>query len=109
MAYDEDLALRIKTALGRRPGLTEKKMFGGIGFLLHGNMCCGVYKTELILRVDPSTSDELASREHVRPFDITGRPMRGWLMVGGPELGSPAGVAKWVAMATTYVATLPKK
>ena len=80
MAYNEKLAERIRAELSGVP-FVEKKMFGGVGFLLHGNMACGVHKNSMIVRVDPEKHDALLKKPHTRPFDITGRPMKGWLIV----------------------------
>jgi len=109
MAYDEELAGRIRTALGKRHGLSEKKMFGGLAFLLNGNMCCGVHKDELILRLDPAESEAALRQKHVRVFDLTGRPMKGWLLVGTEGMKTAPALAKWVTLGADYAATLPKK
>ena len=81
MAYDEGLAQRVRETLDDLSGLVEKKMFGGVGYMLHGNMACGVHKDKLIVRVGPEGYDEATSRPHTAPFDITGRAMKGWVMV----------------------------
>lgn len=81
MPYDEQLAARVREMLAERSGLSEQKMFGGVGFMLAGNMCCGVHGEDLIVRLSPDESDEALSDPRVRPMDITGRPMRGWLFV----------------------------
>ena len=81
MAYDEALADRVLKALSDQPDLVEKKMFGGVGYLLRGNMACGVHKDKLIVRVGPAGYEEAISRPHTAPFDITGRAMKGWVMV----------------------------
>ena len=79
MAFDERLAERIRGALGRRKGIAEKKMFGGIGFLLNGNMCVGVHHDELIVRVPPEDTEKVLTRANTRRFDLSGgRPMKGW-------------------------------
>jgi hypothetical protein len=104
MAFDEALAERVRTLLAGRPGLTERKMFGGLGFMLHGNMCCGVHGDELIIRVAPERTAEALSRPHTREFDMTGRPMKGWLLVS-----SEANVNEWVDEAADYAASLPPK
>jgi TfoX/Sxy family transcriptional regulator of competence genes len=77
MAYDELLAVRMRAALGPLPNLVEKKMFGGVGFLINGNMACGVHKNNMIVRVGPAKYKEALARPHTRPFDMTGRPMSG--------------------------------
>ncbi len=109
MAYDQKLTSRIREKLGGIPGLEEKKMFGGVGFLIRGNMACGVNGDELIVRVGPQQDKAALSRPHTRPFDMTGRPMQGWVMV------APAGVAKdselqaWIDLGVAFAETLPEK
>ncbi len=80
MAFDAHLAERVRRVVGKHKGLSEKKMFGGLGFLLHGNMSCGIYGNELIVRIDPETTDSTLDEPGTRLFDITGRPMKGWLV-----------------------------
>lgn len=109
MAYSEALADRIRQTFGRRRGLVEKKMFGGVGFLVHGNMCVGVWKTSLIVRLDPKVAQDLLKQPHVRVFDITGRPMKGWLLVEAEGLESDVQLADWIERASVFVATLPAK
>ena len=109
MAFDEGLADRIRTALGRRKGLAEKKMFGGIGFLMNGNMCCGVHKAEMIVRIAPEETDSVLKQAHTRRFDLTGRPMKGWILVEPAGLKSDAGLKKWVGVAAKYASSLPAK
>ena len=109
MAYSEALADRIRQGLGRRRGLAEKKMFGGVGFLLHGNLCVGVWKTSLIVRLDPAEAENLLKQPHVRVFDITGRPMKGWLLVDAEGLESDAQLSEWIGRAVAFVTTLPAK
>jgi hypothetical protein len=109
MAFDERLANRIRTTLGRRKGLAEKKMFGGIAFLLNGNMCCGVHRTELIVRLPPEETAAALSEPHTRLFDLTGRPMKGWLLVEPAGVKTDAKLQKWVSVASTYAASLPAK
>jgi TfoX/Sxy family transcriptional regulator of competence genes len=108
MAYDTVLAERIRTQVKARRGFTEKEMFGGIGFLLHGNMCVGVWKESLILRLGPAA--EAALREPaVREFDITGRPMSGWVLVEPSGCGREEDLRRWIDLAVAHVATLPEK
>ncbi len=78
MAYDEKLAGRIRGLLAKRKAITEKKMFGGVAFLLNGNMCVGLHGVELIVRLDPKKTEEALAEPHTRIFDMTGRPMKGW-------------------------------
>lgn len=109
MAFDEQLADRIRKRLGKRAGLTEKKMFGGLAFLLNGNMCCGVHGDEMIVRLDPDETEAALARRGARRFDLTGRPMRGWIMVSASGLERDAELGRWVALAMTYAASLPAK
>jgi hypothetical protein len=109
MAFDEKLAARIRKQLGKRKGLTEKQMFGGIAFLLNGNMCCGVHGEEMIVRLWPEETDKALSESHTRLFDLTGRPMRGWILVKPKGLATDAAVRKWADMATDFAGSLPAK
>jgi TfoX-like protein len=109
MAFDAALAARIRKQLGKRAGLAEKQMFGGLAFLLNGNMCVGVHGDEMIVRVDPEQTDRLLRERHVRLFDLTGRPMKGWLLVGAKGLATAPGVGKWVKAGLAYAGPLPKK
>ena len=108
MAYDERLAERVRDALGGLRGLTERKMFGGIAFMLNGNMCVGVHGDELIVRVAPETHDEAVRKPGVRTFDITGRPMQGWLLVSGAGTKG-AGLASWVQRGVEFSSSMPAK
>jgi hypothetical protein len=109
MAYSESLAERIRLALARRRGVVERKMFGGIGFLLHGNMLVGVWQTSLIARVGPNEYQRALQQPHVREFDITGRPMKGWVLVEAGGVESDGQLAAWLARAWEFVETLPAK
>jgi hypothetical protein len=109
MAFDETLAQRIRRRLGKRNGLTEKKMFGGIGFMLGGNMACGVHGQEMIVRVDPEETDKALSEPHTRQFDLTGRPMKGWILVEPKGLANDADLGKWVGVGAKYAESLPPK
>lgn len=109
MAYDEQLAARIHKALARRKSIEEKKMFGGVGFLLNGNMCVGVWKDSLIVRLDQETAENGLLEAHVRPFDITGRPMKGWLLIEPAGIADEHGLQRWVRAALRYVGKLPAK
>ena len=109
MSFSESLADRIRQAFGRKRGLVEKKMFGGVGFLLSGNMCVGVWQTALIVRLDPDDAESLMKQSHVRVFDITGRPMKGWLLVEADGLETDEQLSAWLARATRFVETLPAK
>jgi hypothetical protein len=109
MAFDDRLADRVRTQLGKRTGLSEKKMFGGLAFLLNGNMCCGVHGGDLIVRLDPEATAAALTRPHTRVFDLSGRPMKGWILVGPGGLGDEQALAEWVRTAVEYASALPKK
>src|SRR5262245_41028037 len=109
MPFDESLAARIRQGLARKKGVTEKKMFGGIGFLLNGNLCVGVWKESLIVRIDPDDYESALREPHVRPFDITGRPMQGWVLVGPEALRDNAALKEWLQRAVSFVGKLPAK
>jgi hypothetical protein len=109
MAYDEVLAGRIRDALGDQPGLVEKKMFGGVGFMVQGNMACGVHKDMLIVRVGPEAYDETMKYPHTRPFDLTGKAMKGWVMVEPGGFASETELKGWVAAGLNFALTLPPK
>jgi TfoX/Sxy family transcriptional regulator of competence genes len=109
VAYDERLAERVRRALARRDGLSERKMFGGIAFMLGGNMCCGVANGELMVRVGPERHEEALAQPHARPMDFTGRPMKGMVYVGPEGYRSDADLAAWVSQGAQFAATLPPK
>jgi TfoX/Sxy family transcriptional regulator of competence genes len=109
MAYDETLASRVRKILSPMAGFSEKKMFGGLCFLVHGNMCCGVLKNELVLRLDSARAQELLSLQHTRPMDFTGRPMKGFVFIEAEGLGTDRQLRDWVAMARAFVQALPRK
>ena len=109
MAFNEALAQRIRRAVGRKKGFTEKKMFGGIGFLLNGNMCVGVWKDSLIARIGEDQAGEAVLEQNVRPMDITGRPMKGWIMVDPDGLETDEQLGEWIDRALEFVETLPAK
>ncbi len=109
MAFDERLADRIRGSLGRRKGLVEKKLFGGVAFLLNGNMCVGVHKSELIVRLAPEETAAALTQAHTRRFDLTGRPMKGWILVEQGGLKTEAQLSKWVQVAAQYANSLPAK
>jgi len=109
MAFDESLAARIRYSLARKRGIEEKKMFGGVGFLLHGNMLVGVWKDSLIARLGPDNYDDALLEPHVKEFNITGRPMKGWLLVEPKGIENDEQLKDWIEWATTFVRTLPAK
>ncbi len=109
MAYDETLAVRVRKALGRKSGLTEKKMFGGLAFLLNGNMCCGILGSELMLRLAPEAAQQALREPNTRVFDMTGRPMKGWIVVTAKGLAADEALKRWVGAGAAFAATLPPK
>ena len=109
MAYDEGLATRVREVLGDQPGLAEKKMFGGLAFLLHGNMACGVRGDDLMVRVDPELGDAALAEPGVRPFDMTGRPMKGWLLVDPDGHAEDEDLRRWVDRGLAHAGSLPPK
>jgi TfoX/Sxy family transcriptional regulator of competence genes len=108
MAYDEKLADRVRRAVGPRPDVTEKKMFGGIAFLLDGKMFCGVASDDLMVRVGPARYAAALARAHVRPMDFTGRPMNGYVFVGPGGTRTEKTVAPWVEQSLAFVATVER-
>jgi TfoX/Sxy family transcriptional regulator of competence genes len=109
MAFDAAIADRVRPLMRRRRGFAEKKMFGGVGFLLDGNMCVGVWKEFLIVRCGPDGYEEALQRRGVREFDITGRAMAGWVMIELGGFRDDAELSEWVAAAVDFVRTLPPK
>ncbi len=109
MAYDEMLAARVRSLLDGRPGYSERKMFGGLCFMLNGNMACGIVKDELMVRLAPETYQDALAQPHVRPMDFTGRPMKGMLYVGPAGIKEDTALARWVDRAAGFAATLPPK
>jgi TfoX/Sxy family transcriptional regulator of competence genes len=109
MPYDEILATRIRTALGPQLNLEEMKMFGGIGFLVNGNMACGVVRNDLIVRVGALAYAETLSRPHVRVFDMTGRPMKGWVAVEPEGCATEGNLKAWVKQGLVFALSLPGK
>src|SRR3954466_2317700 len=110
MAYDEELAKRIREQLGDELNVTEKKMVGGIGFLLRGNMAVGVASTsELMVRVGPEGTEDALAQPHTRLFDMSGRPMNGWILVAGEGVAGDAELAAWVRKGLEFAGSLPPK
>jgi hypothetical protein len=109
MAFDEDLAERIREQITHTKGIEEKKMFGGIGFLLNGNILVGVWKDSLVVRLGPEDGDTALREPHVRAFDITGRPMRGWILVAPEGIEEDEQLADWIRRALGFVQDLPPK
>jgi TfoX/Sxy family transcriptional regulator of competence genes len=109
MAYDEVLAERIRAKVKTRRGLTETKMFGGMGFLVNGNMACGVIKQDLIVRLSHEDSDAALKQPHVKAFDMTGKPMKGWILVAPDGVKTDRALQGWVDKALAFARSLPPK
>ncbi len=109
MAYDEDFAARIRAGFEGVWGCTEKKMFGGLAFLLNGNMCCGTHGPNLIVRVGPDAYEEALAQPHVDEMRFTGRPMRGWIEVDAQGIESDAELQAWIDRGIAFAGALPKK
>ncbi len=109
MAYDTHLAQRIRAALAGVPGLAEQKMFGGVGFTVSGNLACGVQGDSLIVRLGPGQADEALKLPAVRPFAMTGRPMKGWIFVGPEGFQMEAELSGWVTAGVEFAGSLPAK
>ncbi|HEY6707420.1 MAG TPA: TfoX/Sxy family protein [Actinomycetota bacterium] len=109
MAYDEGLATRVREVIGGQPGLAEKKMFGGLAFLLNGNMACGVSGEDLMVRVAADESDAALEERGARPFDMTGRPMKGWLLVAPEGHAEDDDLRRWLDRGLAYAGSLPPK
>lgn len=109
MAYDEALAARVREILETRADYTEKKMFGGLCFLLGGNMCCGVAGTELMVRVGPDAYEDALSQPHARVMDFTGKPLRGMVYVDDDGVSSDSGLSEWVGRGVAFAGSLPPK
>ena len=108
MAYDERLAARVRKSLATCKGIAEKKMFGGLAFLMGGRMCCGVLNDDLVVRIGSGRYATALSRPHARPMDFTGRPITGFLYVGPRGIRTGAALSKWLREATDYAASLPR-
>jgi TfoX/Sxy family transcriptional regulator of competence genes len=108
VVYDRALAERVRVVLVEQPGLEEKKMFGGVTFMVGGQMCCGVLKDDLVVKVGPDGFDEALAQPHTRAFDFSGRPMVGMVYVAGAGLSSDDVLHAWVQRALDFVAAHPK-
>jgi TfoX/Sxy family transcriptional regulator of competence genes len=110
MAYDEELAERIRKLIVGEPTLTEKKMFGGLAFLIGGNMAVAASgQGGILVRVDPASSAKLVATTNARPMEMRGRQMQGWLRVGSEHVRTKRELAKWVERGTAYARSLPVK
>ncbi len=110
MAFDEQLAARVRARLKGQRSLQEKHMFGGLAFLLNGHMCCGVHQRELIVRVEPRRHEDFLTKPETREFDLSGRPsMKGWLIVTEKGCLSEGTLEGWVNESLRYALSLPPK
>ena len=109
MAYDQDLANRVREQLAGEDAVTEKEMFGGIAFLLGGNMAVGVSREDLMVRVGKDESDDALAQPHTRVFDMTGRPMRNWVLVEPAGVETDAQLSAWVGRGVAFARSLPPK
>jgi TfoX/Sxy family transcriptional regulator of competence genes len=109
MPYDAGLAARLADVTADMPDMVEQKMFGGIGYMLGGNMCVGIYKDFLILRLGEEGARQVLAEPHASPMDITGRVMKGWAKIAPEGIAEDAELARYVAKARDFVATLPAK
>ena len=110
MAYDEDLAIRIRELLAREPEVTEKKMFGGLAFLVRGNMAVAASgQGGILVRVDPAESETLLETTNATPMEMRGRPTPGWLRVDAEDVSRSSDLASWVARGAAYARSLPPK
>lgn len=109
MAYDKKLEERLDQLITGRKDIHSQKMFGGVGYLLRGNMCFGIFRNDLILRVGEEQAVKALKRKSTKPFDITGRAMKGWLMVKPEGIRSAALLKSWVGSAIAFVSQLPRK
>jgi TfoX/Sxy family transcriptional regulator of competence genes len=109
VAYDEGLAERIRSVLDEQQGVSERRMFGGIAFLVKGHMSVGIVQDKLMIRVGPETYDRVLRERHARRMDFTGRPMKGFIYVVPAGYESDADLERWVSLGVGYVASLPAK
>jgi len=109
MAYDEGLAQRMREILADVPELHEKKMFGGIGYMVRGNMACGVHGDAVIVRVGADRYEEALSEPHTSRFDLTGRPMKGWVWVSSDGVQTDDELEAWMQQGVDFALSLPPK
>lgn len=109
MGFNEALAERVRSVLGRREGITERKMFGGLSFLLSGNMCCGVVNDLLVLRLGEHGAAEALAEPHAQLMDFTGKPMKSMVYVAPDGSRTDEALQEWVRRAVTYASSLPAK
>ena len=109
MAYDAGLADRVRTILAHTPGVVEQKMFGGIAFMVHGHMCCGVLKTDLVLRLTPEAAAHALRQPHTRPMDFTRQPMKSMIYVNAVGTDLDESLDEWVKTALSIARDRPQK
>jgi len=109
MVYSQSLAARVRQALSAQRGIVEKRMFGGVAFLLHGNMLVCIWQNSLIARLAPAEGAAALAEPYVQPFDVTGRPLKGWVMVEPDGLDTDRELSDWIARAQAFVGGLPPK
>jgi len=109
MAYDEGAAHRIREVLEQIDAVVEKKMFGGLAFMIDGNMSCGVVGSELMLRIHPDQYENALKQPFARIMDFTGRPMRGFIFVGVEGFSEDEDLNRWINLSLDYIKTLPRK
>jgi TfoX/Sxy family transcriptional regulator of competence genes len=109
MPFDEALAERVRGVIGARDGVTERRMFGAVAWMLHGNMACGVIREDLLVRLGPEDTERALAEPHTKPFDMGPRVARGMILVDQAALGADAELASWIDAGAAYAATLPPK
>jgi TfoX/Sxy family transcriptional regulator of competence genes len=109
MAYDEGLAFRVRELIAEHPGMAEKRMFGGLAFLLNGNLACGVQGEHLIVRLPADATDAALGEPGTEPFDLTGRKLSGWILVGPDAYSEDDDLSRWVERGLAFAGTLPPK
>ena len=109
MAYDEELARRVREHLGRRRQVVERRMFGGLAVMLRGHMCCGVVGGDLMVRVGADAYEAALEQPHARPMDFTGKPLKGFVFVGSKGTASAEDLKRWIDTAVKFVQSLPAK
>jgi TfoX/Sxy family transcriptional regulator of competence genes len=109
MAFDEQLADRIRALTRDRPDIAERKMFGGLAFLVRGHMCCGIVGSDLMVRVGPDAFEDALANAHVRPMDFTGRPSKGMVYVAPAGMRTASALRKWIERGLRFAETLPAR
>lgn len=109
MSYNEELAERLRNRLAKEEGLSEKKMFGGLGFLLNGNMCCGVINNNMVARIGPEQYPDALKIRHARIMDFTGKPLKGFVYVEPPGIEADEDLDAWLTRCRNFVIALPPK